>query len=238
MQTLDQAKSEFISIASHQLRTPLTSIKGFISLLMEGSYGKVGKGIQAVLEKIYISNERLIKLVEDLLNISRIESGKISFNFTPNDIEKTIQETLETFKIMAKSRNVELSFHNQSRRKIPPFCFDKSKIQEVISNLVDNSFKYTNQGSVKVFLRDMGKKVQVEVRDTGIGIDPEDLPNLFQKFRRGKETSKLYTEGTGLGLFVCKKIIESHQGKIWAESKGKNKGSRFIFELRKDLKES
>jgi len=238
LQTLDQAKSEFISIASHQLRTPLTSIKGFISLLMEGSYGKVGKGIQAVLEKIYISNERLIKLVEDLLNISRIESGKISFNFTPNDIEKTIQETLETFKIMAKSRNVELSFHNQSRRKIPPFCFDKSKIQEVISNLVDNSFKYTNQGSVKVFLRDMGKKVQVEVRDTGIGIDPEDLPNLFQKFRRGKETSKLYTEGTGLGLFVCKKIIESHQGKIWAESKGKNKGSRFIFELRKDLKGS
>ncbi len=236
LRVLDQAKSEFISIASHQLRTPLTSIKGFISLLLEGSYGKISKKIQIVLEKIYISNERLINLVEDLLNISRIESDKISFNFVLNDIEKTIRETLETFKIMAKSRNIELSFQNQTHQKIPPFYFDKPKIQEVISNLVDNSFKYTNQGFIKVFLRDMGKTIQVEVRDTGIGIDPRELPTLFQKFMRGKETSKLYTEGTGLGLFVCKKIIEAHRGKIWAESKGKNKGSRFIFELRKDLK--
>jgi len=230
LRKLDNAKSEFISIASHQLRTPLTAIKGFISLLLEGSYGAVETKIRDVLNKIYLSNERLIQLVEDLLNISRIESGRMEYKFVLGDIVKLVNDLQDTFMITAKNRGLSLTFA-VPKEEIPPVEMDQAKIREVASNLIDNSLKYTQKGGVTVSVTQNGGAVRVIVSDTGIGIPKENLPYLFSKFSRGKDTSRLHAEGTGLGLYVGKNLVEMHHGKVWAESDGPNRGSRFIVEL-------
>jgi signal transduction histidine kinase len=237
---LDKAKSEFISIASHQLRTPLTAIKGFVSLLLEGTYGQVPETQKAALEKVYISNERLVQLVEDLLNISRIESGRMEFDFQDGQIEDLVTEAVNTLDLSAKNKGLYLGWKKPAQL-FPKIKIDITKVKEVVSNMIDNSIKYTQKGGVTVrtekgsfFDHDtMEQKniVRVIVSDTGIGMDKEDIENIFNKFVRGKEISHYHTDGTGLGMFIAKKVAEAHQGKIWAESAGKGMGSRFILEL-------
>lgn len=267
LKQLDRAKSEFVSIASHQLRTPLTAIKGFISLLLDGTYGKISRKTQTVLEKVYLSNERLINLVEDLLNISRIESGKMSFNFQTNDLNELVRDTVETMRFAVKNKNLYLDYA-PPQEPVKPFVFDKDKLREVLNNLIDNAIKYTKKGGVTVRIRQYrdgsqtfdfakpaikaaksGKKVslkgkpkeeeydmvQVVVSDTGVGITPGEEKYIFEKFQRGKDISKVHTEGVGLGLFVAQKIVEAHNGKIWAESAGIDRGSRFYVQLRRDF---
>lgn len=236
LRKLDNAKSEFISIASHQLRTPLTAIKGFISLLLEGSYGKLQSNHQEVLNKVYLSNERLIGLVEDLLNISRIESGRMEYKYDNWSIEKLCSEITDTFLIRAKERNLYLDY-KKPEHELPMVMTDGSKLREVISNLVDNALKYTQRGGVSIRLSQEGENIQVSITDTGIGIPQEELPYLFSKFSRGKDTNRLNTGGTGLGLYVGKSIVEALGGKIWAESEGAGKGSRFIVEIPIEHKE-
>lgn len=232
---LDRAKSEFLSIASHQLRTPLTSIKGFTSLLLEGTYGNISKNVRSTLEKVYISNERLIKLVEDLLNISRIESGKIAFEFNKDDIGSLLVEVLDSMKIAAKNKKLKL-IYKPSKTKIKPFNFDRGKLREVISNLVDNSIKYTKKGSITIQVENENDIVRIIISDTGIGITKGELEYIFDRFQRGKDINQVHTEGIGLGLYVCKKIVTAHEGKLWAESEGISKGSKFTLELKKNFK--
>lgn len=237
---LDKAKSEFISIASHQLRTPLTAIKGFVSLLLEGTYGQVPETQKAALEKVYISNERLVQLVEDLLNISRIESGRMEFDFQEGQIEDLITEAVNTLDLSAKNKGLYLEW-KKPEKKSAKIKIDITKVKEVISNMIDNAIKYTQKGGITVRVENgaffdhntMERKntVRVIVSDTGIGMEKEDIENIFDKFVRGKEISHYHTDGTGLGMFIAKKVTEAHQGKIWAESAGKGKGSRFILEL-------
>ncbi len=236
LRKLDNAKSEFISIASHQLRTPLTAIKGFISLLLEGSYGEISKDVRETLNKVYLSNERLIGLVEDLLNISRIESGRIEYKFEKIKLEDVCQEIMDTFVIRAKEKHLKIEL-KLPENPLPKILTDKKKIREVISNLVDNALKYTPKGWVKVTLLQVADKVQIRVSDTGIGIPAEEIPHLFAKFSRGKDISRINTGGTGLGLYVGKKMVESLHGKIWVESKGVNLGSVFIIEIPIETKE-
>jgi signal transduction histidine kinase len=239
LHALDRAKSEFISIASHQLRTPLTSIKGFVSLLLEGTYGVVDDIKKAALEKVYISNERLIQLVEDLLNISRIEAGRMEFDFQEAQIEDLVVEVVNTLELAAKAKDLYLNYQ-KPEEPMPKIKIDITKIKEVISNMVDNSIKYTQKGGVTVRITDhltpkeeggFGKVIQVIVSDTGIGMDAEDLQMIFEKFQRGKQVSHYHTDGTGLGMYIGKKVVDVHKGRLWAESDGKNKGSRFILEL-------
>ncbi|MDP1845291.1 MAG: ATP-binding protein [Candidatus Moranbacteria bacterium] len=237
---LDKTKSEFISIASHQLRTPLTAIKGFVSLLLEGTYGQVPETQKGALEKVYISNERLVQLVEDLLNISRIESGRMEFDFQEAQIEDLITEAANTLDLSAKNKGLYLEWKKPEKIS-PKIKIDITKVKEVISNMIDNSIKYTQKGGVTVRMENgvffdhntMERKnvLRVIVSDTGIGMEKEDIENIFDKFVRGKEISHYHTDGTGLGMFIAKKVTEAHQGKIWAESAGKGKGSRFILEL-------
>jgi len=234
LRKLDNAKSEFISIASHQLRTPLTAIKGFLSLLLEGSYGKIEKDKKDVLNKVYLSNERLISLVEDLLNLSRIESGRMQYDFEKVDIIPICKEIYDTFVIRAKERKLKLECE-KPKGKIPEVMTDRNKIREVVSNLVDNAIKYTPKGSVTIRIKLVDDHVQISVADTGIGVPKEELPYLFQKFSRGKDVSRLNTGGTGLGLHVGKRIIENLHGKVWIESPGANQGSTFIVELPTNL---
>jgi signal transduction histidine kinase len=239
LHVLDQAKSEFISIASHQLRTPLTSIKGFVSLLLEGTYGALDDVKKAALEKVYISNERLIQLVEDLLNISRIEAGRMEFDFQEGQVEDLVKEVVSTLELSAKAKDLYLNYQ-KPEEPMPKIKMDITKIKEVISNMVDNAIKYTQKGGITVRITDhltpkeeggFGKVVEVIVSDTGIGMDEEELGMIFEKFQRGKQISHYHTDGTGLGMYIGKKVVDVHKGRIWAESDGHGKGSRFILEL-------
>lgn len=254
LKKLDNAKSDFISIASHQLRTPLTSIKGFISLLAEGSYGKITPVQQETLNKVYQSNERLIHLVEDLLDISRIESGRMEFDFAPCQLADLCQEVVDGFVIRAKNNKLYLDYKKPTL-SLPEIMIDAGKVREVISNMVDNALKYTTKGGVMLRVergefpnlnfqfpnndqnsnlknsKDKRDVIRIIVADTGIGIPATELPYLFSKFSRGKDIGRLNTGGTGLGLYVGRSMIEANGGHIWAESEGEGKGSRFIIEL-------
>ena len=230
LKKLDAAKSEFISIASHQLRTPLTVIKGYISMMLEGNFGGLTKPESESLEKVFESNERLIQLVENLLNISRIESGRLQFNYQQVDMNKMVASVKEELEANAKRKGLILQYRAPTK-SVPIIKIDDEKIRQVVMNLVDNGIKYTKHGSVTVKLEQAENKIRFSVTDSGVGIRPEDMGNLFKKFSRGSGISLIHTEGTGLGLYVARMMIEAHHGKIWAESAGVGKGSKFCFEL-------
>lgn len=234
LKKLDRAKSEFISIASHQLRTPLTSIKGYVSLIMEETYGKIDKKIKEALSKVYVSNERLIQLVDNLLNISRIESGKIEYKYDNWQIENIINELIDNFIFSAKKKNLYLHL-DLPRHPLSMIKIDGAKIKEVISNVIDNAIKYTNKGGVTIKAEEVKDKIRVIVSDTGIGIPKNEISYVFTKFSRGHDISRLQTSGTGLGMYVGKSLVEAQNGKIWVESKGEGKGSKFIIELPMNL---
>jgi len=242
LRQLDAAKSEFISIASHQLRTPLTVIKGYVSMMQEGSFGEIPPKILENLNKIYVSNERLIGLVENLLDISRIESGRQEYNWTKIHLEDLAQTVVDNMKNNAKDKNVKLFFH-KPKIQTPEVLVDANKLHEVMMNFVDNSLKYTKEGKIDVYITNDTKENMVNfyVKDTGMGISPEIKNSLFKKFSRGKDSFRIHTEGVGLGLYVAKMLIDAHQGKIWAESDGVGKGSAFYFSIplnRTDVKET
>ncbi len=226
---LDKQKSEFMSITSHQLRTPLTATKGYVSLILEGDYGEVPEKISQALTKVYSSNERLIELVEDLLNISRIESGRMKYNFQEIAINKIIDSLYDTFILRANEKNLNFTI-NTGEKDVIVYA-DPLKIKEVISNLIDNAIKYTEKGFVSVNLETKSNTVYIYVKDSGIGFSEEVAKKLFSKFSRGEKATNLHMEGTGLGLFVGKKIAEAHDGEIEAMSDGNDKGSTFILKL-------
>jgi signal transduction histidine kinase len=235
LRKLDNAKSEFISIASHQLRTPLTAIKGFLSLVLEGTYGELNNpNIAAALNKVYYSSEMLIQLVEDLLNVSRIESGRMDIKIEKASLENVIKDLYENFSLTAKDKKLYLDYKIQEG-SLPEVSMDAAKMREVFSNLIDNSIKYTERGGVtirgEVKEEANGNFVRITISDTGVGIPETEIPYLFKKFSRGKDISRLHANGTGLGLYVGKNIVEAHKGKIWIESEGLGRGSRFIVEL-------
>lgn len=242
LKKLDAAKSEFISIASHQLRTPLTVIKGYISMMAEGSFGKISPKIKDSLEKVYESNERLISLVENLLNISRIESGRLKFSYKTIQLEDMIESVCEELYSKANEKSLKLEF-KRLKNNLPTVTIDTEKVRQVVMNLIDNSIKYTPKGKVTVTLKKQDDQLLFCVADKGLGISAEDIPTLFKKFARGSGAKLEHTEGTGLGLFVARQMIEAHKGKVWAESPGEGKGSKFCFLLpydkeKKDIKKS
>lgn len=230
LKQLDVAKSEFVAIASHQLRTPLTIIKGYISMILDKSFGAVPVPINESLEKVYESNERLIRLVDDLLNVSRIESGRLVFNYQIIRIEKMTYSIAEELLGPAKRKNIKLKI-KAPKEPLPKVRIDIDKIRQVFMNLVDNAIKYSETGEIIISLKKKDKDIEVCIKDNGMGIREEDLPNIFDKFCRGTGTSLIHTEGTGLGLYVAKEMVEAHNGTIWAESNGAGKGSVFYFTL-------
>lgn len=198
--------------------------------MLEGSFGQMSQPISDNVKKIYESNERLITLVEDLLNISRIESGKLQFNFETGQLEEIVGSVIEELTVPATNKGLQLIWH-APESKLPTVSIDKSKIRQVAINIIDNAIKYTPKGSVEVTIGLEGDHILFSCKDTGLGIAHNDLINLFKKFSRGEHVSLLHTEGTGLGLYVGKMMIEAHHGKIWAESLGIDKGSQFYFTL-------
>lgn len=231
LRRLDNAKSEFISIASHQLRTPLTAVKGYVSLLLEGTYGKISTEIEDVLNKVYTANSRLIELVDNLLHISRIESGRMQYTFQSEDLLSIVEDLRDTFTVIAKKKHIALRFDFPSE-PLPPISLDRMKIREVISNLIDNAIKYTDHGSVSVSVYQADKgTVRVAVKDTGAGVRPEDKERLFTKFTRSQDTERMHVGGTGLGLYVGRTFANRHGGKLYVESAGVSQGAEFVLEL-------
>jgi len=230
LKQLDEAKSEFVSIASHQLRTPLTIIKGYISIMLEGGFGSFSEGARDSLEKVYESNERLIRLVENLLNISRIESGRLKFNFEASNLTELLSGVVEELESVADKKNIELVFKVQ-KKNLPLVNIDREKIRQVAMNLVDNAIKYSQKGKITISVKLDKENMLVSVADHGMGMSKDDQLSLFEKFSRGTDVSLVHTDGTGLGLYVAKQMIKAHGGRIWAESSGLGRGSKFYFSL-------
>ncbi|OWK27029.1 MAG: hypothetical protein US76_00160 [Parcubacteria group bacterium GW2011_GWA2_38_13b] len=231
LKKLDAAKSEFISIASHQLRTPLSIIKGYVSVMVEGDVGKITDQQKDYLRRIYTSNEKLIMLVKDLLDLSRIESGRMVYDFGPIPVFAFTENIVEELRPKAVAKNLTLKFNKQAGDD--PFVIygDKNTLTQALFNIVDNSIRYTEQGKIEVNFTIDNKYIVWSVKDTGAGISGEEKKNLFQKMQRGERISRMYTEGTGLGLYVVKKIIDAHNGSVWAESDGIGKGSIFYIKI-------
>jgi len=229
LKVLDRAKSEFISIASHQLRTPLTIIKGFLSMAIEGNYGQLNSDIKDRLEKSYDSAERLVKLVDALLDLSHMEGGKMKFDFSKVNFSELTTNIVEELSPQAEKKKLSFKFEKPKENYF--VWADEQKLRQVIMNLIDNAIKYTESGGVKVWLGRQDGFVQFSVKDTGLGMIEEEISNLFQKFVRGANAPRLYTEGAGIGLYVAKKLIEEHKGQVWAESAGEDKGSTFFVRL-------
>jgi signal transduction histidine kinase len=232
LKELDQMKSEFLSLATHQIRGPLTAIKGYASLLIEGSYGKLPHAVTEAVEKIFHSSDSLALLVEDFLNISRIEQGRMKYDFVDTDMEALVREVAGELAPNVSRAKLQFGVSTDGRGPYRAKV-DIGKIRQVIANLLDNAIKYTPSGSISIGLEKTSEgKIRIEVSDTGVGIDQVTLPTLFNKFTRAKDASKTNVSGTGLGLYVAKEMVKAHGGRIWAESAGKGHGSIFFVELK------
>ncbi|MES2409070.1 MAG: ATP-binding protein [Patescibacteria group bacterium] len=227
----DAQKTEFISLASHQLRGPLTSIKGFASMMLEGDFGELSKSIKEGIETIFKSSQSLVVLVGDYLDVSRMDQGRMKYDFTDFDLRKTAEQVVNEMKPNIKISGLELKTEIDEVSDL--FVHgDEGKIKQVISNLIDNSIKYTPKGWIDLIIkRDDRDKIIVMIKDSGVGIDKAVIPKLFDRFSRAPDASKTNISGTGLGLYVAKKMMEAHRGRIWAESPGKEQGSTFIIEI-------
>lgn len=236
LKELDEAKSEFVSIASHQLRTPLTAIKGYISMILEGSYGALNETQGKPMKSVYESNERLIRLVNDLLNISRIESGRVDMKWAQKNIGDIVKSVIEEIGIKAQEKKMKIVFE-KPEETLPEITLDEEKIRNVLLNVVDNAIRYTKKGKITIRAyakQDASQKrrsITVEVKDTGDGMTQEEINHLFESFSRGGAGTRMSTEGAGLGLYIAKQFINLHKGKIWAESQGRGEGSTFFVEL-------
>lgn len=231
---LDRQKSEFVSFATHQLRAPLTAMKGYASLILEGDMGAIAPQAKEAVGRIFESTNTLTSIVDDYLNVTRIELGSMKYAFETIDLHTLIEDVIGELKPnIDKATGIKFSFTAQNSGTDYRLTADRDKLKQVIANLIDNSIKYTPKGSVTVSLAfDRPKhKFVFMIKDTGIGIAPETLPLLFQKFTRAGNANKTNIKGTGLGLFVAKEIITAHHGTIRVESPGEGKGSNFIVEL-------
>ena len=230
---VDRLKSDFVANVSHELRTPMTSIKGYVEILLMGAAGKLEEQQEHFLYIIKDNTERLKLLVDDLLDISHIEAGKTELSFEAVDIKAIAADVLESMSIYASDQNKAMKFDLVAEEEIPRIGGDVEKIRQVIESLVKNGFVYTPEnGSVTVYLKSVDDEVQVDIKDNGIGIAPENHDRIFERFYRGEHPLVLASAGTGLGLAISKILVEMHHGKIWFESSGiEGEGSIFSFTI-------
>jgi signal transduction histidine kinase len=230
LRQLDQAKSEFVSIASHQLRTPMTGIMGYLSMMVEGDFGKMAPEHKKLLEELLSESQRMIRLINLFLNVSKIESGKLTLTKQPTQIADLIDRQIKDQIKPAETKGLVLKYE-APKESLPIVEADSDKLMNVIQNLIDNAIKYTERGSVTVRAFRTDHRIQVEVHDTGVGIKREDVGELFRKFVRGSGIAQINPDGSGLGLFIAKSIVEMHGGNIWVSSEGEGKGSTFAFTI-------
>lgn len=229
LKELDKLKSEFLSFASHQVKSPMNVVKGFATLIYDGTYGAVPDKVRETAQKIKESADRMIALVNNLLDLRKIEEGKMEIKLETASVDGLILEVVEELKTLAEKKNISLTFEKPGQEI--KARIDPQKLRQVIQNLIENSIKYTDSGTVRItIIQDKKDSILITISDTGHGIDSQLLPHLFEQYKRDASL-KDKIEGTGLGLFIAKEIIKGHQGQIWAESEGEGKGSRFYVRI-------
>jgi len=225
---VEQMKQELISIATHELRTPITGIKGYLDMILAGDAGELSPDLKEMLEEITKINQRLADLVDDLLNVGRIEQGRIEIKPVKMDLSKLIQEATDEMQIQAKDKGLNLKSQISNLKIMVKG--DPERVRQVLINLIGNAIKYTPTGSVTVTTEKKDKEIITSVKDTGLGMNEEQQRRLFEKFYRVKNDQTRAITGTGLGLWITKQLVEKQGGKIWLESQ-EGKGSTFSFSL-------
>jgi len=237
LKRIDEIKSEFVSVASHELRTPLAAIKNAIQLILKGKTGEINEAQEKFLSMADRNINRLTNILNNLLNLSRIESGKIQMKFENFELKKLIELTASSLKPQADEKSVLITF--EAPEHLPEVYGDQEKIEQILTNLIGNAIKFTpERGQILLTARpcskdqnnEHGDKIAVAVKDSGIGIPREHLEAIFEKFHQVEGSLHRSISGTGLGLAITKGLVEAHQGKIWVESEV-GKGSTFIFTL-------
>lgn len=229
---IDQMKTEFVSVAAHQLRTPLSAIKWTIRMILDGDTGELNDEQRDFLGKTYESNERMINLVNDLLNVTRIDEGRFIYKTEPMQLEDIVDEMVKSEETAISLKGIEVSW------KLPPallpeVMIDKEKFNIAIQNLIENAIKYTKEkGKIEISIEEMEDGILLKITDNGVGIPKDQQSRLFTKFFRGENVIRMETEGSGLGLYTTKNIIESHKGKIWFQSE-EGVGTTFFITLPK-----
>jgi signal transduction histidine kinase len=225
LEELLKIKNEFLHITSHQLRTPLTAIRGMISMWYEGDFDNLSeKERKEIIKRICISTERLNNITNDMLDALELEGGFMKFQFKPVSLERVIRETIDMLKPNYNKKNLYINLNVKSK-DLPKIELEPNYIRQVFLNLIDNACKYTKKGGVDIDIKRVQKHIDVTIRDTGIGVSKSDQGKIFQKFTRGRNAIKENASGSGLGLFIAKRIVDEHQGKIEFHSAGIGKGS-------------
>lgn len=229
LQKLDTAKDEFVSMASHQLRTPLTSVKGYISMVLEGDAGKITPMQRQLLDEAFTSSERMVHLIGDFLNVSRLQTGKFMLEEKPVDLAKLVAQEIDSLQTTIDAHGLKL--HYRQPAHFPILMIDEGKIRQVLMNFIDNAIFYSQEGTtINVKLSIEEGLAVVRVVDTGIGVPKSEQAHLFTKFFRASNARKQRPDGTGVGLFLAKKVITQHGGTMLFESE-EGKGSTFGFRL-------
>ena len=229
LKTLDRLKSAFVDSVSHDIRSPLNSVRESIALILDGVVNPVEEKGKKVLEIAQRSIERLTKMINDLLDFSKLERGKMRLYIEPCDIQVLVDESIATLKSLADKKKINLQF--KPKEDFPKVSCDGDRLVQVFTNLIGNAIKFTpEQGTISVDTEVIDSGVKVTVADTGSGIKQEDLERIFERFEQVKGTDSGGIKGTGLGLAICRELVKLHQGEIWAESE-LGKGSRFIVSL-------
>lgn len=226
---LEQMKLDFVSMASHELKTPLTSIIGYLSVYLNENRQKVPKENLVLLDKAFIATQQLQTLIQNLLNVNKIEKEQLSVSLEPVDFRTLLSKSIEDLKPQANQKEILLSL--SAPQTLPTVMGDTIRLSEVVTNLTANAINYTNPGGkVDILVEVMPAEIRTSVIDNGVGIPQEAIPHLFGKFFRVSNSLQKSSKGTGLGLYISKSIIEKLRGKIWVESEV-GKGSKFTFTL-------
>lgn len=227
---LNAEKQEFLSVMSHELRTPMTGVKGYLSMILEGDAGEISDEVKEFVAEAYVANDRLIRLVEHMLKVARIQEGKIKLNLGKVNMSRQAKLIVNDFQIPAKEKSIILKYE-----PAPVDLFvraDPDRAREVLMNLVSNAVKFTPEGGqVTVSLREQDSWVITDVKDNGMGISREDQNRLFELFSKGNLTLTSQEKGTGLGLYIARKLAEAQEGKLWLERSEPGKGSVFSLAL-------
>ena len=230
MARMGMSQADFLTIVSHQFRTPLSTIKGYISMMLEGRYGEEPADRKKILDIVYISNEKLIKLVNDLFDLVRFESDETTFEFKHVLLENVASEAVESMRPVASAKKLQLHFEKPTNH-LPEVNADHEEIKRVMQYLIDNAIQFSKQGGVHVEVRQVNHEVRFCVIDNGVGMTKEDQSKLFHRFGRADNASRSYTEGRGISLYIAKLILRAHHGQIWGFSQGQKQGSTFCFSL-------
>ncbi len=230
LEELNHFKNHLLSLTSHQLRAPLAVIKGYATILKEGFYGEVNEKVRETLEKMEFAVDDLVNLVNNIIDLRKVEEGRIEYDFERVDLRRLAEDAVEGIHLLAIHKKLELAFAAPQHEIF--VTADAQKLRHVVQNLVDNAIKYTPNGFVRAEIVEDGGEVIFRVKDSGIGIPPGVKPLLFEEFVRDERVKNDF-KGSGLGLHIAKSIVEAHGGKIWAESDGEGKGSTFSFSLKK-----